>query len=66
MPPDFDVSILAVGGGKMLQNQEVAMGLSHLAESICNQCPMSETCDELPVCGDIQLLKKAEELLAKV
>ncbi len=47
----------------MLQNQEVAAGLTHLADSICSKCPMSETCGDLPVCGDIQLLKRAEELL---
>lgn len=49
----------------MLQNQEVAAGLSQLADSMCNQCPMSETCGDLPMCGDVQLLKKAEKLLSK-
>ncbi|MDF2875281.1 MAG: hypothetical protein K0R22_1964 [Sporomusa sp.] len=47
----------------MLQVQEVADGLAHLAESICDKCPMSETCGDIPMCGDIQLLKQAEELL---
>ena len=56
-------AILAVGGGSMLPNQEVAAGLTHLADSICSKCPMSETCGDLPMCGDVRLLKKAEDLL---
>ncbi|QDR81700.1 hypothetical protein [Sporomusa termitida] len=47
----------------MLQIQAVTDGLAHLAESICARCPMRETCGNIPMCGDIQLLKQAEELL---
>ncbi|HWR40557.1 MAG TPA: hypothetical protein VN611_13745 [Patescibacteria group bacterium] len=47
----------------MLQNQEVAAGLAHMAESICGKCQMSQACSGEPLCGDIQLLKRAEELL---
>ena len=59
----FPVLYWRWGGGSMLQNQEEAAGLTHLANSICDQCPMSETCGDMPMCGDIQLLKKAEKLL---
>ena len=47
----------------MLQNQVVTARLTLLADSICSKCPMSEACGEVPMCGDIQLLKEAEELL---
>ena len=47
----------------MLQNQEVVEGLAHLADSICEKCPMNESCEQVPMCGDIQLLKKAKKML---
>lgn len=47
----------------MLQNQEIAAGLTHLADSICSKCPMSETCSDVPMCGDVRLLRQAEESL---
>ncbi|SMC88300.1 hypothetical protein [Sporomusa malonica] len=48
----------------MLQNQEVAVGLTHLADSLCEKCPMSEACGDAPVCGDVRLLKQAVALLS--
>ena len=49
----------------MLQNQETAAGLARMADSICGKCSMSQTCQEAPMCGDVQLLKQAEKLLQK-
>lgn len=47
----------------MVENQEVANRLAHLADSLCAKCPMSETCGDAPMCGDVQLLKRAGEML---
>lgn len=49
----------------MLQHEEVAAGLTRLADSICEKCLMSQTCKDVPMCGDVQLLKQAEALLKK-
>ncbi len=47
----------------MLQVQTVVDGLARLAASICDKCLLNETCGGIPQCGDVQLLKQAEELL---
>ncbi|WP_169717840.1 hypothetical protein SPSIL_040650 [Sporomusa silvacetica DSM 10669] len=46
----------------MHQNQVVAARLTLLADSICSKCLMSEACEDIPMCGDIKLLKEAAEL----